>query len=207
MADFKSNYQIPLRLDAPPHQRMAFQAIMHGRNLKQAEIDRFRDQGVYPLDLFKSWSTQVDRVTFNGEYFDFADDADERGEQVFTMGVISEMGLIDVVAWQPLSGRMATWLGLGFGLNEVQIGDHVDNASVGLAVFRSPLGWLRAGCDGIVIVRKTFTHIVLAGVPLLLAEDEVHRIELRKMFPSGGPRILVCGQEDPGRAVELEVQT
>jgi hypothetical protein len=41
----------------------------------------------------------------------------------------------------------------------------------------------------------------------LLAEDEVHRIELRKMFPSGGPRILVCGQEHPGRAVELEVQT
>ncbi len=207
MADFKSNYQIPLRLDAPPHQRMAFQAIMRGRNLKQAEIDRFRDQGVYPLDLFKPWSTQVDRVTFNDEYFEFADDADEVGEQVFTMGVISEMGLIDVVAWHPLSGRMATWLGLGFGLNEVQIGDHVDNASVGLAVFRSPLGWLRAGCDGIVIVRKTFTHIVLAGVPLLLAEDEVHRIELRKMFPSGGPRILVCGQEDPGRAVELEVQT
>jgi hypothetical protein len=204
MADFKSNYQTPLRLDAPPHQRMAFQAIMRGRNLKQAEIDRLRAQGAYPLDLFKPWSTQVDRVIFNGEYFEFADD--EVGEQVFTMGVISEAGLIDVLAWRPLSGRMAMWLGLGFGLNEVQIGDHEDNASIGLAVFRSPLGWLRAGCDGIVIVRKTFTHIVLAKVPLLIAEDEAHRIELRNMFPSGGPRIVVCGQEDPGPAVELEVQ-
>ena len=74
-------------------------------------------------------------------------------------------------------------------------------------MFRSPLGWLRAGCKGIVIVRKTFAHIVLKKLPLLLAEDESHRIELVEMFPVGGagPRILVRGPENPDPAVELEV--
>ena len=55
------------------------------------------------------------------------------------------------------------------------------------------------------IVRKSFTHIVLAKVPVLLAEDERHRIELLEMFTSAGPRILVRGPETPAAGVELEV--
>jgi hypothetical protein len=193
MVNFKPNNQIPLRLDAPPHQQMAFQALMKGRNLNQAELDRFGVLGINALSLFNPWSTQIDRVLFNGEYFEFADEGDDRGEQVLTMGVISDNGLVDVVAWHPSSGRLAVWLGLGFALSEYRINDHVDPDSAGLAVFRSPMGWLRADCRGIVIVRKTFAHIVLASVNLLLAEDESHRVELRKMFPAGGvgPRILL----------------
>jgi hypothetical protein len=191
---------IPLILDTPPHQRMVLHAIMRGRNLKQSEIDRFCEQGVHPLDLFKGWSTQADRVTFNGEYFEFVD---KGGEQAFTMGVMSNVGLIDVVAWQPSSGRMATWLGLGFALGEHQIGDLPDDDSYGLAVFRSPLNWLRAGCAGIVIVHRPFAHIVLEKVPFLVAEDESHRGELLGMFPFGGPRILVRGR-DPDPTVEQQ---
>jgi hypothetical protein len=192
-------------LEAPPHQRMALRAIMRGRNLNQSQIDRFLKHGVEAINLFKAWSTQADCVTFNGEYFEFADDNDVSGVQVFTMGVIGEIGLIDVLAWHPSSGRLATWLGLGFGLGEAEINHHVDNDSAGLAVFRTPLNWLRAGCEGIVIVHKAFANIALANVRRLIAEDENHRKELLGMFPFGGPRILVRDPKDPNSGVELEV--
>jgi hypothetical protein len=207
MINFAPDNPIARLLEAPPLQQMALQALSRGRNLNQSEIDRFREHGVVAINLFKPWSTQVDWVLFNGEYFEFVDEGDDRGEQVFTMGVISDNGLIDAVAWHPASGRLAAWLGLGFALGESQISDHMENGSTGLPVFRSPLGWLRAGCEGIVIVRKTFAHIVLKKVPLLLAEDEDHRLEVFGMFPVGGagPHILVRGSADPAPAVELEV--
>jgi hypothetical protein len=207
MIDFAADNRIARLLEAPPLQQMAFQALSRGRNLYQSEIDRFREQGVAAINLFKAWSTQVDWVAFNGEYFEFADEIGDGGEQVFTMGVISTNGLIDAIAWRPTTGRLAAYLGLGFALGESQISDHVDNDSAGLPVFRSPLGWLCADCEGIVIVGKTFAHIVLKKVPILIAEDENHRIELGGMFPVGsaGPRILVRGPADPSTAVELEV--
>jgi hypothetical protein len=184
---------------------MALQALMHGRNLNQTEIDRFREHGIEPINLLKAWSTQVDRVHFNDEYFEFAAEGDDDAEQVLTMGVISNLGLIDTMAWNPSSGRMAMFLGLGFALGEAQIIDHLDNDTAGLAVFRSPMGWLHAGCEGIVIVRKCFTHIVLAKVPLLIAKDEKDRIELAGMFPYGGPRILVHGPADQDIGDQLKV--
>jgi hypothetical protein len=202
---FAPDNPIARLLEAPPLQQMAFQALSRGRNLNRSEIDRFREYGVAAINLLKPWSTQVDWVLIDGEYFQFAADDDARGVQVFTMGVISSNGLIDAVAWHPTTGRLAAWLGVGFALGEFQINDHLDNDSAGLAVFRSPLGWLRAGCQGIVIVRKSFAHIALKRVPLLLAEDENHRIELLGMFPVGGPRTLARGPEDPSSDVELEV--
>lgn len=180
-------------LDAPPHHQMILKALMRGRSLNQNEIDRFGDLGVKAIDLSNPWSMQVDRVAFYGDFFQFSDDDDVRGLQVITMGVMSLDGLIDVVAWHPSTERLATWTGHGFALGEYKIGDHVGQGSPGLGVFRSPMSWLCAGCKGIVIVRKTFAHIVLANVSVLIAEDESHGVELRQMLPAGGaaPRILV----------------
>jgi hypothetical protein len=207
MINFAPDNPIARLLEAPPLQQMAFQALSRGRNLYQSEIDRFREQGVAAINLFKAWSTQVDWVDFNGEYFEFADEGGDGGDQVFTMSVISTKGLIDAIAWHPTTGRLAAWLGIGFALGEYRIGDHLETDATALAVFRSPLDWLRAGCEGIVIVRETFTHIVLKKVPLLLAEDDSHRIELSGMFPVGGarPRILVRAPGGPSPASELEV--
>jgi hypothetical protein len=207
MINFAPDNPIARLLEAPPLQQMAYQALSRGRNLNQFEIDRFRKHGVQAINLFKAWSTQVDWVDFNGEYFEFADEGGDGGEQVFTMGVISTKGLIDAIAWHPTTGRLAAWLGLGFALGEYRIGDHLETDSTALAVYRSPLGWLRAGCEGIVIVRKTFAHIVLKKVPILIAEDENHRIELGGMFPVGaaGPRIVVRAATDADSAVKLEV--
>jgi hypothetical protein len=207
MFNFVPDNPIARRLEAPPLQQMAFQALSRGRNLYQSEIDRFSEHGVAAINLFKAWSTQVEWVDFNGEYFEFAVEGGDGGEQVFTMGVISTKGLIDAIGWQPTTGCLAAWLGVGFALGEYRIGDHLEAGSTALAVYKSPLGWLRAGCEGIVIVRKKFAHIVLKKVPILIAEDESHGIELRQMFPAGGtgPHIVVRAPTDADSAVKLEV--
>ncbi len=193
MAEYKTNNRVRLGLEPLPHQQMALRALLRGRLPSQAALDRMGQLGIEALSLFKPWSTQVDPVLFHGEFFQFADEDDDRGEQVFTMGVISIGGLNDVVAWHPASGRLATWLGLGYALGEYQIADHLDDDTTGLAVYRSPIDWLRADGRGIVIVRNSATPDVLGLVKLLVAQDEYHRAELQKMFPvdTDQPRILV----------------
>lgn len=203
MGGYKTNRRVRLGLEPLPHQQMALQGLMRGRLPSQAALDRMGQLGIKALSLFKPWSTQVDRVLFNGEFFEFADEEADRGEHVFTMGVISVGGLNDVVAWHPATGRLAAWLGLGFALGEYQIADHLDDNSTGLAVYRSPVDWLRAECRGIVIVRHSATPDVLGLVKLLLAQDTYHRAELQKMFPTGSdqPRILLRTEVSEPEAV------
>jgi hypothetical protein len=182
-----------LGLEAPFLQRMVLRQLMRGRDLKQAEIDRLRALDVKPLAMAKVFPMQAHRVQFDGELFAFADDDRDCGEMAFTIGVVNENGLVDAAAWQPATGRLAIWLGEGFALGEHLIQNHVDDDSSGLAVFRSPLDWMRANCRGIVILQNRFAPVMLAPVRVLLAEDEHHRDELRNIFPAGSaaPHILV----------------
>lgn len=177
-------------INPPTHARMICQAHMHGRSPKQREIDRFADLGVTALQIGSPWPVLVDKVVFNGEFFSFADDLGESGELAFTIAVISNAGMIDIAAWQPETHRLALWCGDGFALGERQI--HHPNPLVrGLSIFRNPIGWLRAGRCGIVILRPQFARSALADVPLLVAEDAEHCKELRLLFQIAGPDIIV----------------
>lgn len=178
-------------LDPPTHGRMIRLAHLHGRSPKQREIDRFAELGVAALDLGSPWPVLVDKVVFNGEYFVFADDIGPAGELAFTFVVLSNAGMIDIAAWQPATNRLAVWLGEGFALGERQI-HHPNPLANGLHVFRSPIGWLRAGRCGIVILRPQFARAVLADVPVLVAEDNQHRKELQELFQLLGPEIIVA---------------
>ena len=183
MAEYEPNNRVRLGLGPTHLQLLVARELKRGRNLSRAEIDRMIALGVNPVNLYRGpWMTQVDRVLFDSEFFAFADADDDRGEKVFTMGVCSDEGLVDVAAWHPATGRLATWSEAGFALGEYLIKYHLDDDSPGLAVFRSPRDWLRADCRGIVILRKSFTRIVLAHVKVLLAEDEYHRAELHNLF-------------------------
>ena len=103
-------------LDPPTHARRIRLAHLHGRNLKQREIDRFRELGIRALDLGSPWPVLVDKDVFTNEYFSFADDLGVAGELAFTFAVISNTGMIDIAAWQPETNRMAVWCGEGFAL-------------------------------------------------------------------------------------------
>lgn len=176
-------------LDPPMHARKIRQAHLHGRTPNQREIDRFKELGVTALNLASPWPVLVDKVVFSGESFSFADDIGKRGESAFTIVVISNAGMIDIAAWQPETRRMALWCGEGFALGERLI--HHPNPLVrGLYVFRSPLGWLRGGRCGIVVLRNSYARSVLGDVPLLVAEDAQHRQELQELFQIAGPQII-----------------
>jgi hypothetical protein len=180
-------------LDPPTHQRTIRLAHLHGRNLRQREIDRFAEFGINALNLGNPWPVLADQVVFEGDFFLFADDVGEKGEPVCTFVVISNAGFIDIAAWNPRTDRLAVWFGHGFALGERQI-HHPNPLMPGLPVFRSPMSWLRGGRSGIVIVRKDFTKVVLKSVPLLVAEDHQHQRDLQLIFPlgGGGPEIIVA---------------
>jgi hypothetical protein len=192
---------LPGLLDLPEYQRILRQAHMHGRSVRQREINRFGELGVRAIDLGSPWPVLADQVLFDGEFFSFADSTEVIGERAFTMAVFSNAGMIDIAAWQPETNRLAMWCGEGFALGERQI--HHPNPLVrGLHIFRTPIGWLRAGRCGIVIVRSSLASAILGDVPLLIAEDELHRTELQNLVGLAGPDVeLRCEPACPATEV------
>ncbi len=181
---------LPGNLFLPEYQRLLRQAHLHGRSLRQREIDRFGELGIRAIDLGSPSMVLADRVVFEGESFSFADDANMVGEPAFTLAVFSNTGMIDIAAWQPEINRLAPWIGEGFALGERQI--HHPNPLVhGLHVFRTPIGWLRAGRCGIVIIQSKFARSVLGHVPLLIAENKQHCSELQELLGMAGPAVVV----------------
>ncbi len=166
--------------DPPGHERTIRLAHERGRDLKQREIDRFIAHGIDIRHLAKPWPVAADRVVFHGDLFQFASDAGVSGDAAFTLVVIGVSGFLDVAAWAPATNKLAVWSGDGFALGESQIRRALPAA--GLAIHRTPLGWLRAGRRGIVIVRRQFAPQILGSLPALVAEDEQHATDLRSLF-------------------------
>jgi hypothetical protein len=188
-------------LDPPGHQRTIRLAHLQGRNLRQREIDRFRELGIPALQLGRPWMVLANRVVFDGEFFAFADDIGMFGEDVFTIPVFGNAGMIDIAAWHPKTDRLAVWCGEGFALGEGQIRHPIPLAQ-GLPVFRTPIGWLRARRCGIVISRRSLAREILGDVPLLIAEDEQHRSELKELLGLAGPDVEL-GCVSPCRTAEV----
>lgn len=139
--------------DSTAYERMVRHVHQRGRTLKQSEIGRFAALGVNVLNLHIPWPVLADRVVFDGGYFEFAHKISGTEELAFTSAVIGDYGIVDVVARHPTGDRLATWLGTGFALSERQINNPIPGV-FGLRVFRSPMDWLRAGRQGIVILQR-----------------------------------------------------
>lgn len=97
----------------------------------------------------------------------------------------------DVVAWHPGKGLLATWLGRVSMLGEDEL-EAWEGPGEPLAVHRSPLGYLRAGWRGVVVIHEAPARRALleCGRPLL-AEDLAHGDRLEAMLARALPRILV----------------
>lgn len=98
----------------------------------------------------------------------------------------------DVVFWRPSSDQLTTWNGRAFALGE----DTAFNAgtySFGgkLNLYRSPLDWLRNGCDGCVIIDWNRAWSRLQDIPRI-AIDKTLRLQYRRhMQPPKGPEAFV----------------
>jgi hypothetical protein len=124
--------------------------------------------------------------------FSFAQDAETDGHRAFLIAIHDEDGRwLDIAGWQPARSWTGLWLGMAWALGQ----DRVHHPRVGeggaLPVWRSPLSWLRAGRDGIVLIRPMVAAYFLDDAGPLLAEDVAHAAELRRLLTRTGPRILV----------------
>lgn len=162
-----------------------FDAQAHGRLPKTNEIARFQDSGVDPDALLHPHPLRGDQVVFLSEgLFEFArhlEDTNSTVEPAFTLVVTTTYGAIDIVAWQPQANRIGLWLNRAVALGEEQIlaprlGDEA------LAVWRTPMDWLRARRRGIVILRPSAAFFYLRDVPSLYAENFAHAEELERVL-------------------------
>ena len=144
------------------------------------------DRGVPSPAITEPWPIRSARVKFDGLHgFDFNTEGDQalifkaedRGEQT------------DFVAWEPRTGNLASWYGNAFCLGDA---DDIFNPATYfrdgyLRIHASPLEWLRAGRDGIVILRRDFAYAHLRFCRQLLCDDPAHAEEVERLLQAPGP--------------------
>lgn len=121
-----------------------------------------------------------------GPNFDFFPD----GVPAAVIEVLAEDGatVVDLVAW-PLDApdRFATACGEADILGIANMRNPATYAGgKPLAIHRTPLAWLKAGCSGCVVLNAAWGGVWLSrATGPLLAEDLAHGRELRRVMPKG----------------------
>ncbi|MGF3025565.1 hypothetical protein ACQVP2_22405 [Methylobacterium aquaticum] len=170
-----------------------------GLPLRPVDVEWFAARGLlgrpactrYGLDLLMRDLVVFDRR----QRFEFARDVGGPGPgamSVYTVPARDAAGdVVDVVAWHPRSGRIASWLGRIGVLGEDSLWRPL-GCDEPLLVHRDPVGWLRADWRGVVVVHETRARRQLLDAGALLAEDVDHGEELDAMLRRVRlPRILV----------------
>jgi hypothetical protein len=112
------------------------------------------------------------------------------GEQALLILVRDAFGrAVDIVAWDPKTNRLGSWLGGAFALGQGLI--FAARLSDGLLVHRTPLEWLCAGGKGIVIFNYSMARSYLADAGPLVVENRKHRRDLEAALAHPLPRILI----------------
>jgi hypothetical protein len=162
------------------------------RPLTQEEINSFVQLGIPGLALVKPLCLAAADVSFGIRgRFEFESEANDKLVSAMIIPAIGHGGLIDLIAWLPKSGALASWLGAAFCLGDER---QIDGPYLGdpLQVWRSPVSWLKAERRGIVIVEKSRASDRLRDVPELLCEDPDHAHALRGVVSSPPivPRVI-----------------
>ena len=125
--------------------------------LRPRESDELRRLGVADLALISPSPLRGGYIVWDGPHrfvFEQHEPTHVTGERAFLFLVTDGGGdPADIVAWQPTSNRIGTWLGLAWALGQEVIYAPRLSEQNGLSVWRSPLDWLRAGRRGIVLIK------------------------------------------------------
>ena len=166
------------------------------RLLRAGERDRFRAAGVAQLDLGVPDMVLAAPVVFlDNHSFLFLDELDEPEEvaPAFVMIYRDDDGdAIDLAAWSPTSERLATWLGRAWAIDQFRLLSPRLSEFGALPVHKTPLEWLRARRDGIVIIdsEKAKWQIAYLGRGLIV-ENISHGRMLRHALTIPAPDIFV----------------
>jgi hypothetical protein len=143
-----------------------------------AELRWLRGQGVSRSAILCPWPIGAANVKFDGDAFAL----DPNGERVLTFLVEDDGEVIDIAAWQPQTGQLASWLGVAFAFDQETIFNPATYFAGGaLRVHETPLQWLQAEREGIVIVRPDLAHAYLANCQRL-AFSEVRFAQIVKAW-------------------------
>ena len=153
-----------------------------------AELRWLRSQGVSRSAILHPWPIGETHVTFDGGTFEL----DVNGERALTF-LIEDCGeVIDVAAWEPRTGLLATWLGVGFAIGqEVIFNPATYFADGALHVHKTPLQWLLAGRKGICLVRPDLAHAYLAKRQRLVCSDAAHARQVERWLQPPKPTVEI----------------
>ncbi len=153
--------------------------------------------GVDLAALVRRWQTRpldiprIDRVIFDDRGgFEFARYRnDRRGTGAMIFIVRDHIGdAIDLAAWGP-PRPLALWIARGSMLgSENLFGFRMREA---LEVHPTPLEWLRAGCQGVVVIEQQKSADLLRCAAPLQASSVAHGRALRRSLEVRPPRIVV----------------
>jgi hypothetical protein len=147
---------------------------------KDAELRWLLAKGITGDAMALPWPIRGSSVIFDGTVFSFADSG---GDRAVIFRAEDLAATVDLIAWQPRTGQLATWLGVGFCLGNA---DDISNPATyfdgdSLRIHTTPLEWLKADREGIVIVqwRDAYNWLhhcrrVICGDELVAAMVEKH---------------------------------
>ncbi|MGH1571920.1 hypothetical protein ACRAWG_16025 [Methylobacterium sp. P31] len=170
------------------------------RPLCTHRVDQLISLGVRPEVLRPDTNLRVGHVIwlpqqrFTFEHHLPASHADVGGEPAVLILVADSGGeVIDIVAWAPATGCLASWLGRAWAVGEVACAGPAPHASAQepLPVWADPIGWLNAGQRGLVLIRPHTAAAHLRTSKPLLAQSVAHGRTLRSLLPGCKPRILL----------------
>jgi hypothetical protein len=154
----------------------------------------FLAKGISPAALIHPETLRRTRVSVHKDdpFFDFVDNDGEDGEDALIFLARDDEGFpSDLIAWTCGSRRLSAHWGAVSVLGADDIFAPRLTPERALLVHRTPLGWLRAGREGVVIVEAHFASQFLRDFGPLAGEDEAHGRELRQLFRRQEPRIYV----------------
>jgi hypothetical protein len=159
----------------------------------EAELEWLSAQGVAPEVMAEPWPLRSAGVVFDDLYgFDFKRD----GEPAIIFKAEDRGDELDLIAWEVSTGRLASWHGNTFCLGDLdQIGSPATYFMDGaLRIHASPLEWLMAQREGIVILRQEFAYAHLRFSPRIICDDlaQAEKIECWLRAPEPTVEILIA---------------
>jgi hypothetical protein len=156
----------------------------NARPLWQSDLDHFASLGISGLGLANPDMVLKAGIILDdgGNTFVFEHHTDtDSGADAFILPVEGTSGIIDLVAFDPETGLLATWLGRAFAINEASIwAPNLDGDP--LPVWRDAIGWLKAKREGIVLLKPQQAYSYLDHLPGVIAEDVQHGDELERLL-------------------------
>lgn len=144
------------------------------------------NQGVSDKAL---WPISGATVRFDGATFDL----DHEGERALIFRAEDRGEVIDLVAWQPRTSAVASWRGQAFCLGDMEsiFNPATYFAADALRVHATPLDWLMADRDGIVIVRPDLVPAYLASCQRIRCSNQVHARQVETWLKPRKPRVEI----------------